>query len=211
AAQTVVVKPSAGSIYFTVDAAVPNWLLVSPDNGSPTSTSGTTLSLSASPYAASLGSGQYSGTVTLHSSGLADATITVTLVVKSAAATIASSPSTVNITNWVAGTSLPTQTLLVQSSGDPVTFSVAPKYTSPTTAWFTISTSSYIAYSWHDAHLQLRAIGVRQRHHRKVSHRFHRNHAFQRERAHNRQRHRRRRRSHRNGNQRETAKASSGH
>src|SRR5581483_4210866 len=148
AAQTVVVKPSAGSIYFTVDAAVPNWLLVSPDNGSPTSTSGTTLSLSASPYAASLGSGQYSGTVTLHSSGLADATITVTLVVKSAAATIASSPSTVNITNWVAGTSLPMHTLLVQSSGDPVTLRVAPKYTSPTTAWFTISTSSYIAYSW---------------------------------------------------------------
>ena len=148
AAQTTVVKPSAGSIYFTVDAAVPDWLLVTPDNGSPTSTSGTTLSLSASPYAASLGSGQYTGTVTLHSSGIADATITVNLVVKSAAATIASTPSTVNITNWNAGATLPTQTLLVQSSGDPVTFSVAPKYTNPTTAWFTISTSSYVAYSW---------------------------------------------------------------
>src|SRR5882724_8943189 len=86
AAQTVVVKPAAGSIYFTVDPSVPNWLMVSPTNGSPTSAAGTTVSFTASSFAASLGSGVYTGTVTLHATTGAntapDATIAVTLTVK---------------------------------------------------------------------------------------------------------------------------------
>ena len=147
ASQNVVVKPSAGSIYFTVDPTLPDWLMVSPMNGSPSSTTGTTLAFTASSFAANLGAGVYSATVTLHSNGIADATISVTLTVKNAAATIVP-PAAINISSWKSGDPLPSASMLLQSTGDPVTFTMTPHYTNPTSAWFTLSTPSYIAYSW---------------------------------------------------------------
>lgn len=151
AAQNVTVKPAAGSIYFTIDPALPDWLMVSPMNGTPSSTTGTQVAFTASSFAANLGAGVYTTTVTVHANTgtntAPDATINVTLTVKNAPATIVP-PANVNISNWKAGQSLPTASILVQSSGDPITFSLTPAYTNPTSAWFTATAPSYVAYSW---------------------------------------------------------------
>ena len=151
AAQNVVVKPSAGSIYFTVDPNLPDWLMVSPTNGTPSSTSGTTVAFSASPFASSLGAGQYTATVTFHANTgtntAPDQTVSVTLTVKNAAATIVP-PGNVSISTWKPGMALPSASFVLQSTGDPVTFTLSEKYSNPSSAWFTLSPASYIAYSW---------------------------------------------------------------
>jgi len=66
AAQNVVVKAVTGSIYFTVDSSLPDWLMVTPVNGTPTATSGTTVAFSASPFVANMGAGVYTATVPFH-------------------------------------------------------------------------------------------------------------------------------------------------
>jgi len=149
AAQNVVVKAVTGSIYFTVDSSLPNWLMVTPVNGTPSSTSGTTVAFSASPFVANMGAGVYTATVPFHQ-GSPDnpVSVSVTLTVSNAAATIVP-PANLSL-SWTAtpGAALPTASLLLESTGDPVTFSLTPTYTNPSSAWFTVSTPSHVAYSW---------------------------------------------------------------
>jgi len=150
AAVPVKIGPSAGttgSIYWTVNlATLPDWLVLDKSNGTATAASPTTVNFYASPLAASLGAGTFTASVGVQSAGLSDITIPVTLTVKNAPAVIIATLST--IPTWKPGDSLPANVKLsVRSAGDPQSFTITSSATNPSTAWFTLASTSGIAYS----------------------------------------------------------------
>lgn len=148
AAVPVKIAPSAGSIYWTVNAStLPNWLVMDKSNGTATASSATTVNFVASPLAASQGAGTFTASVGIHSAdAVDDITIKVTLTVKNAPAQLQATLTP--IAPWKPGDTLPANVKLsVRSTGDPQAFTITSASTNPSTAWFSLASTTGTAYS----------------------------------------------------------------
>ena len=85
----------------------------------------------------------------LDSSGLTPLLLPVSLTIVNAAPTVTASLVIAPAAGWTPGMALPTGTLTVKSSGDPVLFTVsAPPASTGGTSWINLSAPSAVAYSW---------------------------------------------------------------
>jgi uncharacterized protein (TIGR03437 family) len=140
---------TTSSIYFTINpASLPPWLQVDKTNGTCTATAPAAITFSPSLVAANSPAGTYSAGIEIDSTPLTPVTVTVNLTIINAAPTVTANLVISPSPNWTPGTSIPTGTLTVKSSGDPVLFSVSAPTPANAPAWITLSAPSAVAYSW---------------------------------------------------------------
>jgi len=156
----VVFKATNSTSFFVDTTSVPFWLTL--DNVTGTAdASGATINFNALPSGAStLASGSYNASVHVKASGFADLVLPVTLVVSDPTSTMSVTDSAGALTDnttttatktihWTPGTAIPTETLTVASSNEPISFTVAPAVTAPTSpSWISTSVTSGIAYNF---------------------------------------------------------------
>jgi uncharacterized protein (TIGR03437 family) len=143
---------------FTVDAtSVPIWLTLSAMSGTADS-NGASITFNAPPSTALIGAGSYSASVKFDAvitpnSGVPTLTVMsvpVSLVVTDTTPTLTLSGQSSLVFNWRQGTPLPTPSLFVLSSNEPLAFTVAVAVTSPTNPanWIHVAHATGVAYSW---------------------------------------------------------------
>jgi uncharacterized protein (TIGR03437 family) len=148
----VLIKATA-STAFTVDATtVPIWLGLSAMSGTADGT-GATITFSPPQGAVLIGAGSYYATVKLDVVGatsLTQLSVPVSLVVSDPAPTLTATGGAGLKFNWTQGSPLPTKTITVSSSNEPLGFTVAAAVTSPTNpaGWIQLNHTSGVAYSW---------------------------------------------------------------
>jgi uncharacterized protein (TIGR03437 family) len=153
-----VLVTASSSTAFTVDAtSVPIWLTLSAMSGTADS-NGASITFNAPPSTALIGAGSYSAIVKFDAvitpnSGVPTLTVMsvpVSLVVTDTAPTLTVSGQSNLIFSWRQGTALPTATLFVLSSNEPLAYTVAVSATSPTNPanWIHVDHASGVAYSW---------------------------------------------------------------
>ena len=147
---TIAPAGTTGSVYFTVKAdTLPSWLQIDKTSGICTSAAPAILSFTPSMVAANVAAGNYSAVLELDSSGLTPLLLPVSLTIVNAAPTVTASLVIAPAAGWTPGMALPTGTLTVKSSGDPVLFTVtAPPASTGGTSWINLSAPSAVAYSW---------------------------------------------------------------
>jgi uncharacterized protein (TIGR03437 family) len=148
---------SSTGVYYTVDpTSVPIWLSLDKYDGTATTTSsaGGTIAFSASSVSAELGAGLFSATVKIKVLGRLDLPVPVTILIKNAAATVSVKEGTGAFTaqNWSIGSAIPSYTMTLVSSNEPVTFTAAAASTTTTNGavanWISINRTSGVAYTW---------------------------------------------------------------
>ncbi len=147
---TIAPAGTTGSVYFTVKAdTLPSWLQIDKTSGVCTSAAPATLNFTPSMVAANVAAGNYSAVLELDSTGLTPLLLPVSLTIANAAPTVTASLAIAPATGWTPGMALPTGTLTVKSSGDPVLFTVtAPPASTGAAGWINLSAPSAVAYSW---------------------------------------------------------------
>jgi len=140
AAQPIAVTSNGAAITYTATAASSiSWLLVSP--ASATTPTGVTASVNQSALT-NLAPGQYSGTITLASTGASNSPVTInaTLVVSAA---LVSSSNSFAFTSVFAGSAPPIQTLTISSnSATQLSFTAVANGVSGATTWLSVSAPS---------------------------------------------------------------------
>jgi uncharacterized protein (TIGR03437 family) len=128
-------------------STLPNWLVMDKSNGTATASSATTVNFVANPLAASQGAGTFTANVGIQSAdAAADIIIKVTLTVKNAPAQLQATLTP--IAPWKPGDTLPANVKLsVRSTGDPQAFTITSASTNPSTAWFSLASTTGTAYS----------------------------------------------------------------
>ncbi|MCX6596638.1 MAG: hypothetical protein NTV70_09760, partial [Acidobacteria bacterium] len=152
---------SAGTAYYAVTAPTVPWVQVTPMTGLATTTaSNNVMTFSASPAWTTLGSGLYSTTVTIASTGHTSVTVTVRLQVNDAATTlqVRGGLGVLNPVPYTVGAAAPAMAItLLSSTSLPISFTaVIASAQTPTgvpAGWLTQTTTAAttinaIAYSW---------------------------------------------------------------
>jgi uncharacterized protein (TIGR03437 family) len=165
AAQTISLTVASGTVPFVVDpTTVPFWLSVTPAGNATSVTAGTPLTVSfvATSAAGTLPAGAYATSVGFAVNGYAELTVPVTLTVSGAASTLSvnwvyNGTSTAITSNQVAtpilwaygSATLPSVTLNLVSSNDPITFSSSSAVTTNGPEdWIQLPSPNGIAYNY---------------------------------------------------------------
>ena len=146
------IKATSSTAFFVDPTSVPIWLGVDVMSGTANST-GVTITFSPPASYALIGAGSYHAIVQLDvigASSLSTLSIPVTLVVTDVAPALTVTGSLTFHWTRGAGTTLPTKTLTVTSSNEPVNYTVTTTITSPTAPanWIQVDHASGVAYSW---------------------------------------------------------------
>jgi len=161
AAVPVLVTASSSTAFVVDPTSVPIWLTLSALSGT-ADTNGASVTFNAPPSGSLIAAGSYSASVKFDavitpSSGpnsgvptLTVMSVPVSLVVSDTTPTLTLSGTSNLVFTWRQGTLLPTATLFVLSSNEPLGFTVAVTATSPTNPanWIHVAHASGVAYSW---------------------------------------------------------------
>jgi len=150
---------AASSTPFTIDATtVPWWLTLSAMSGTADSQGSASITFNAPPSGTLIGAGSYStivkfDVVVTSQSGVPTLTVMsvpVSLIVTDVTPTLTVTGGSGLTFTWRQGTALPTPSLFVLSSDEPLAFTVVAAVTSPTNPanWIQIAHASGVAYSW---------------------------------------------------------------
>jgi uncharacterized protein (TIGR03437 family) len=141
--QNVTVTSTGEPVTYSVTSSVSspagsNWLVVGAASGPASSTTPSTFLVAANP--SGLAAGTYKGSLLVHASnGTPDVTIPVTYTVTSGNLTV--SPATLNFTQTANGPAPAAQTVSINSSGVPLSFSALTSV-STTVNWLTVTPTS---------------------------------------------------------------------